>query len=153
MVLSWPEDPLSVRFPLVPAPSPQFEPLAGVERHSVGALSRRSWFPLTGQPDLSPLWCSSEPPREGVDPREDPKRPSTNPGADPATGHSGRAGRSHNLRPVALATVEAEEQGVVQAERVVKGANPRSAYSRASALVLSIDAWRPSMMTACPVGS
>lgn len=67
------------------------------------------WFPLTGQPDLSPLWCSSEPPREGVDPREDPKRPSTNPGADLATGHSGRAGRSHNLRPVALATVEAEE--------------------------------------------
>jgi hypothetical protein len=52
-----------------------------------------------------------------------------------------------------FATVEAEEQGVVQAERVVKGANPRSAYWRASALVLSIDAWRPSMMTACPVGS
>ena len=29
VVTSWPEDSLSVRFPLVPAPSPQFEPLAG----------------------------------------------------------------------------------------------------------------------------
>ena len=29
VVLPWPEGSLSVRFPLVPAPSPQLEPLAG----------------------------------------------------------------------------------------------------------------------------